>query len=463
MRRFILGLFLMFSSMGMLNAQSANTVQIEILRELDILVLYLGGNQTVNIAGLGIQTSVNGADRVQYLAEYPAFQSLKFDNFTAPACFVLRPQRTTAPLPPRCQTADTIIHAQILFAADIFWYNAATLQSQAFVIVDGTTRITDCAGETPLCIVEFPVTPPATPEPTPVIVTSGECVITAELNLLVSADTDEDGYSDFEEACIFQTPITEPTPDTDGDGVPDTIEELLQQFNPDWANVTRADPDRDGDWLFDIIEIEIGTDPGLVDTDKDFIADFIEFWWQVDDPRTLAPDRNSNYFPDVLEAFLPPDTPETYRCEVDVRLLLDELWIVGPEEADSFDIVVGDEPEMVYGLDLESASIDNRYRQQWAGEGIEKDMRLRNFTQIPSRTLLCGEVPLIFISVIENDAPFGGVANLGEERTPVPLIFQRIPIAWHLAQSTESIFSGIVEDGAYDYRVNYRLEVTPLN
>jgi hypothetical protein len=461
LRRFFISVLFLLSIVGVLNAQSATTLPMSFLRQEDILVLYIQGNQTVNIDGLGIQTTNNGVTTLWYLGEFAAFQGLPLDNFKTPVCFVLRPQRATTPLPQACQSVT--VHTQQLFASDIFWYSAANFQPLSFAVINGTDRIADCPADNPTCVIDFPILEPVLPTATPVIVTSGECLITAEMNLLVSADSDDDKYSDFEEACVFQTPINEPTPDTDGDGVPDATEISLTQINPDWANVTRADPDRDGDWLFDIIEVEIGTDPSVVDTDGDFMSDFIEFWWQVDDPRTLAPDRNANYFPDVLEGFLPPNTPATRRCELDVRLILDEMWVVGPEEADSFDIVVGDEPEMVYGLDLENASIDNRYRQQWAGEGIEKDTRLANFTQVPSRTLLCGEVPLIFISLIENDAPFGGIANLGEERTPVPLIFQRIPIAWHLAEPTESIFSGIVEDGAYDYRIRYRLEVIPLN
>lgn len=62
----------------------------------------------------------------------------------------------------------------------------------------------------------------------------------------------------------------------------------------------------------------------------------------------------------------------------------------------------------------------------------------------------------------ESDAPFGGVSVLGEANTPVPLIFQRIPIAWTQSSATETIFSGVVEDGAYDYRIYYTLSVRQL-
>lgn len=458
MRRFFIFILLLLA--GQLTAQQT-IVPISFLRQEDILVVFIEGMETINIDGLGIQTNANGVTTLKYLGEFAAFQGLPLDNFPTPVCFVLRPQRATTPLPQACQSIT--VHTQILFASDIFWYDANNFQPLAFAVVNGTNRITDCPAAQFTCVVNFPLVDPVLPTVTPVVTAMGECIITDEMNLLISPDSDNDGYSDFEEACVLQTPIHEPTPDTDGDGVSDDIELLLTQFNPDWANINRADPDRDGDWLFDIIELEVGLDPGVVDTDNDFISDFVEFWWQVDDPRTPALDRNSNFFPDVLEGFLPPNTSVARRCELDVRLILDELWVVGPEEADSFDIIQGDEPEMIYGLDLEDASLDNRYRQQWAGEGIDKDMRLRNFTQIPSRTLLCGETPVIFINLAENDAPFGGIVILGEERTPVPLIFQRIPIAWNLAQETESIFSGIVEDGAYDYRIYYRLEVTPLN
>lgn len=460
---------ILFLSLVMTASVAAQeTVEIEIVRDADILVIYIGGNQTVNVDGLGFQVSVNGQLQPPfYLRDYPAFQSVNLNNLQTPACFVLRTRQASVPLPPDCQNvSNTSLFSQLLFAADVFWYDAARLQPLSFIVYDNAEQVTQCS-DSPNCIVAFPTATLILPTPTPQITINGACTITEDMNLLVSPDSDDDGFSDFEEACILNTSLKDANQDSDRDGVMDEIELEYASFNPSWGDPIVVDIDRDGDWLFDTIELELGTDasrtdPSNPDTDGDFISDFLEFYWLGTDPRTPERDDNRNGFPDVLEGFLAPSQVNA-RCRVTVTFLISELWIVAPEEADSFDIVAGDEPLMDYGLSLAGASIDNNFRRAWSAEGVVDEDRIRGFDAIPPMTAACGQTVQIYVSVTETDAPFGGVAELGENNTPLRLIYQRVPIAWNTRSIDEPlIFSGVVEDGDYDYRLYYSLLVQPL-
>lgn len=444
------------------SAIAQNTVQIEIIRDVDILVIYIGGNQPVNIEGLGFQVVVNGETQAPiYLQSYAGFQAITFNNLQTPVCFVLRALQTTPPLPQRCQNADTTVFIQALFPAEVFWYNTATFQSVSFRVLDETQELGIC-GDVPLCNIDFPVVQIEIPTSTPEVPVSGDCVMTDKMNLLESSDADDDGYSDFEEACIFRTSILSRNDDTDADGVIDDIETELKLINPNWGDPSVSNVDRDRDWLFDSTELQIGTDPDNPDTDGDLISDFNELYWLLTDPNVAAPDNNSNGFPDVLEGFFPPDIGNL-TCRLTISFRIEELWIVAPEEADSFDILEGDEPIMDYGLSIVGEAIDNSYRQSWSAEGVMDEDRIRDFDAIQPLTTNCGETVQIYVSVTETDAPFGGVAELGENNTPIPLIFQRVPIAWNTRIIDEPIiFNGVVEDGDYDYRIYYSLDVQPV-
>ncbi|MDA0162449.1 hypothetical protein OM076_19405 [Solirubrobacter ginsenosidimutans] len=80
-----------------------------------------------------------------------------------------------------------------------------------------------------------------------------------------NADSDGDGVSDGEEAKHGSDPAN---PDTDGDGVLDS-EEIAAGTNP-------READSDGDGIDDQEEIERGTNPRLADTDGDGLTDGAE-------------------------------------------------------------------------------------------------------------------------------------------------------------------------------------------
>jgi hypothetical protein len=437
-------------------AQGAATVEtsIDIIVSPDVLAIKLDGSQPIAISGLTLE--VDG--ELYSLNLYPGFQGLNFDNISLPICFVLRVQFSSTPLTIECAELGNRIFTVTLPAADVFWFDPTLNALLPINVLDNSTLLQNCSAGA-RCTFTFSAPAAVTPTPLPTI--SLDCVISDTLNMFSTVDTDGDGYSDFEELCILQTSPDEPNFDTDDDGVLDEIEEWMRSINPNWAEVNIANEDRDQDWLFDTVELDNGTDPNEIDTDGDLVSDFLEFYWLGTNPtENDLRDENGDGFPDVMSRYFPPSAAPD-ACRLLVTLTIDELYVVDPEEANGFDIIPGDEPEMTYGLDIEGEIVDNRYRQQWSASGVMGGDRLRNFPQIPARAMSCGQTAVVYVRLIESDAPFGGVATLGEANTPIPLIFHRVPIAWVGQAGSEIIFAGIVEDGAYDYRLRYTLIVEP--
>ncbi|MBN1945732.1 MAG: choice-of-anchor D domain-containing protein, partial [Bradymonadales bacterium] len=83
-----------------------------------------------------------------------------------------------------------------------------------------------------------------------------------------TGDEDEDGISDYDEACLWGTDPCQA--DSDGDGIGDG-EEIDLGTDP-------LDPDTDGDGVSDGEEIELGIDPLDPDTDGDGISDGDEYY-----------------------------------------------------------------------------------------------------------------------------------------------------------------------------------------
>jgi hypothetical protein len=89
-----------------------------------------------------------------------------------------------------------------------------------------------------------------------------------------SADTDIDGFSDFEELFNGFDPLdpTDTSVDSDGDYLTDAAEIIWYKTNPE-------SDDTDGDWLRDGLEILwFATNPLNPDTDGDGTWDFSELW-----------------------------------------------------------------------------------------------------------------------------------------------------------------------------------------
>jgi hypothetical protein len=93
-----------------------------------------------------------------------------------------------------------------------------------------------------------------------------------------SADTDIDGFNDFEELFYGFDPLdsNDTSVDSDGDYLTDAAEVIWYKTNP-------RNDDTDGDWLRDGLEISwFATNPLNPDTDGDGTWDFHELWLNRD-------------------------------------------------------------------------------------------------------------------------------------------------------------------------------------
>ncbi|WP_310594203.1 LamG-like jellyroll fold domain-containing protein [Flavobacterium sp.] len=112
-------------------------------------------------------------------------------------------------------------------------------------------------------------------------------------------DTDGDGVPDYIEVQQGTNPTTPGALDTDGDGVPDYIE-VQQGTNP----TTPGARDTDGDGVPDYIEVQQGTNPttpGAQDTDGDGVPDYIEVQQGTNPTTPGARDTDGDGVPDYIE------------------------------------------------------------------------------------------------------------------------------------------------------------------
>jgi gliding motility-associated-like protein len=121
------------------------------------------------------------------------------------------------------------------------------------------------------------------------------------ISILIDADSDGDGVPDSVEVQQGTNPNQSGDAlDTDGDGVPDYIE-VQQGTNP---NQSGDALDTDGDGVPDYIEVQQGTNPttpGALDTDGDGVPDYIEVQQGTNPNAPGALDTDGDGVPDYIE------------------------------------------------------------------------------------------------------------------------------------------------------------------
>lgn len=127
-------------------------------------------------------------------------------------------------------------------------------------------------------------------------------------------DSDGDGLPDTIEEMLGTDPFNQ---DTDGDGWSDYAE-VMQGFDPldptDHPGIGGGTgstyPDSDGDGLVDFLEEQFGTDPHNPDSDGDGWGDGAEVFWGSDplDPDSVPFDRDGDGIPDAIDPH--PDNPD---------------------------------------------------------------------------------------------------------------------------------------------------------
>jgi len=111
-------------------------------------------------------------------------------------------------------------------------------------------------------------------------------------------DTDGDGIPDTIEIFVLGTDFN--NVDTDGDGVSD-YDEVFRDGTPPNNPISPNDPDDDGDFLSRSKETQFGTDPASPDTDGDGLLDGLEVFVLGTDP--LKPDTDDDGVDDASDPF----------------------------------------------------------------------------------------------------------------------------------------------------------------
>ncbi|MFH1462988.1 MAG: hypothetical protein ABIO70_01240 [Pseudomonadota bacterium] len=118
-------------------------------------------------------------------------------------------------------------------------------------------------------------------------------------------DSDDDGFTDTEEAACELGGAAATWSDRDADGIPDTTEGTADpdgDSRPAWC-----DDDSDGDGIGDADEVAAGLDPLLTDSDGDGYSDADEWACELGGEGATWDDRDADGIPDTTEGTANPD------------------------------------------------------------------------------------------------------------------------------------------------------------
>ena len=169
-------------------------------------------------------------------------------------------------------------------------------------------------------------------------------------------DSDEDGLPDYIERTIGSDRYN---PDTDGDGLSDSVEYYLLDTDPtkadtDGNGISDADEDFDEDGLTNGEEIDLGTSPLSPDTDNDGLSDYEELYVHDTDPLDSDTDKDKVTDGDEVILGLNPNNPATNGYP-DNEYTTDQT--VSPDSSALEDINGNEENPYTISVDITAAGV----------------------------------------------------------------------------------------------------------
>jgi len=150
-------------------AAQGSLVPITLLREPDMLTVYVQADQRASLLDLRFQY-LDEQDReiLLSLRDYEAFREASAD--VGAACFVLRTVETDTPIPQECVgLGRSNVFVQEIGEAGLFWFDVLFNLARPLVLLDANGAIGVCPAENPRCELGFPYSPVGEPPPPPLL------------------------------------------------------------------------------------------------------------------------------------------------------------------------------------------------------------------------------------------------------------------------------------------------------